>query len=627
METQKKTPKRFTFPASVFVWGSFFLGSLPARVALQSTLKIKYVPMLKLFDRYWMAIVMLLSIAALPMRLHASTPTIVFSEIAWAGSSLSSSDEWIELTNVSDQTIDLSNWTITGAGSSEKILTLPENSLVEAHSTYLIANYENTNENAASSTTANFVTSTVSLSNSGFSLYLYDHTGALVDLAGDGSTPFAGRSGSTSDTDDGRYVSMVRMDGITDGSLAESWTSAQTSEGFKEGIEDYGSPGIILFASSQNVDLAEETTETEETTIPEETMTEENLTQESLETNGENTQEDLNENEVASEEEFSQETISEEPVAESVSVDTESAETNDSVETQTVSLMLFINEFVVDPNEGETEWIELVNASDQTIDLTGWSVEDSSGKQTFLEGSLGSSEYLLIDSPVGKLNNDTDTIVLKNSTGTVMDSVTYGTEELIAPKDGTSLARNTSGTFELTYTPTPNTNNTFTSEAPEPVQEPVEQTTEDTSTTTESETTSSFEEEQVNETTEELTQSTEMSETQESTGSSVSQTPSTTQTVLPVGTLLINEFVVDPLEEELEWIELINTSENSVTLTGWTLEDASGKTTDLSSMTIEGSSYALVVSPKGKLNNDGDTIILKDENGTVVDAVVYGTDA
>jgi hypothetical protein len=138
MALQPKTPKRFILVLSVFVWGSFFLGENPARVALQSTFTIKRVPMLKLFDRYWIALVMLLSIAALPVRIHASETTVVFSEIAWAGSSISSSDEWIELTNVSDTAVDLSNWKISGAGSSSSDKLLPEGSVIEPHSTYLI---------------------------------------------------------------------------------------------------------------------------------------------------------------------------------------------------------------------------------------------------------------------------------------------------------------------------------------------------------------------------------------------------------------------------------------------------------------------------------------------------------
>ena len=584
METQKKTPKRFILVLSVFVWGSFFLGLLPARVALQSTFTIKLAPMLKLFDRYWIAIVMLLSIAALPVRIHASSATVVFSEIAWAGSSLASSDEWIELTNVSEASIDLSNWKISGAGSSNSDLFLPEGSVMQPHSTYLISNYENSNENAAFNTTSNDVTSTVSLSNSGLHLYLYDDAGSLVDVAGDGSTPFAGRSGSVADSDDGRYASMVRVDGLTDGSLPESWANAQRSIGFKEGIQDYGSPGSVLFANSQPPEVIQETTE-------------------------------------------------QEIVVEEVDI-VEDVIPNEESDTQTSSATLVINEFVVDPNEGETEWIELVNVSDQTLDLGLWTVEDASGKQTVLEGSLQSHRYLLIDSPVGKLNNDTDTITLKNPDAVAIDSVTYGTEELKAPKDGTSLARNSSGTFGLTYTPTPASENIFSSEPSESVQESTEETqvegelVEDTQVIVESETTVPPEEEQTNTTAENSAESiTESTTTQESAESSSSQTSTTTQESLPTGTILINEFVADPLEGEAEWIELLNTSQNSVVLTGWTLEDASGKITDLSSVTMNGSSYFVVESPKGKLNNNGDTIILKDSNGTVVQTVVYGTDA
>lgn len=617
MNVQKKTPKRFMLLASMFVWGSFFLGSLPACVALQSTLTIKLAPMLKLFDRYWIALVMLLSIAALPVRIHAATPTIVFSEIAWAGSSLSSSDEWIELTNVSETSIDLSNWKISGAGSSDKDLLLPEGSVIEPHSTYLIANYENTNESAAYSTSANFVTSTVSLSNSGLGLSLYDSAGTLIDVAGNGDAPFAGRSGSVADSDDGRYASMVRMDGLTDGSLPESWTDAQTSSGFKEGIQDYGSPGSVLFASSQPIETTQETTETEQEVANEEV----NTVEEAVPVEESSEEADTT---TVVEETVSPETTEQDSVPTENSV----SETNSAPEDSTSSATVLINEFVIDPNEDETEWIELRNISEQTLDLTLWTLEDESGKQTTLEGSLVSNGFLLIDSPVGKLNNDTDTIILKNSTGIVVDSVTYGTEELTSPKDGASLARNASGLFEVTYTPTPASENIFSSQPPEPDQEPVEETQTDGEPVTTSESNSSSQEEVAQDSTSSSSESvSELTTTQESTGSSSSQTSINTQESIPTGTILINEFVADPLEGEEEWIEITNISEHTATLTGWTLEDASGKITDLSSVTINGSSYVVVVSPKGKLNNDGDTIVLKDANGTVVDSVVYGADA
>jgi len=476
---------------------------------------------------------MILTIAALPMRTHASIPTIVFSEIAWAGSSISSSDEWIELTNVSDETLNLSGWKITGAGSSESDLVFPEESLIEPHSTYLISNYALTHENTALGTSPNFTTATLSLPNGGFRLALYDDENTLIDLAGADGSPFAGRSGSTADSNDGRYASMERVDGLADGSLATSWSDAHSSQGFLEGVEDYGTPGIVSFASQ---------------------------------TDGEDLVEEV----------FSD------------------------------SITMRINEFVVDPLEDEHEWIELMNERTEEIDLTGWTVEDAVGKQTLLDGIIQPGAYYLIDAPLGKLNNDADSIVLKNASGELIDSLIYGTDELPAPKDGSALARNSEGVFELTYQPTPGMENLIDTQKPEILEEEIVEVNVEDGLTQETESIPQ-EEVSVEVLEEEPTEKTD-------TVSSVDQTIE----------LRISEFVVDPLEGGIEWIELFNASSVDALLTGYVLEDASGKSTHLSAFTILADSYLVIESPKGKLNNDGDTVTLKNGAGEILESVTYG---
>jgi len=508
--------------------------------------------MLKLFDRYWIALVMILTIAALPMRTQASAPAIVFSEVARAGSSVSSSDEWIELTNISDETLDLTGWSITGGGSSESTLVFPEESFVAPHSTLLITNYAYAHENTALGVEPNFVTATLSLPNGGFNLALYDDENTLVDVAGTDGAPLAGRSGGSANTDDGRYRSMVRVDRLTDGSLQESWTDADSSQGFLDGVEDLGTPGTVAFATVE--------AETLEETVDEESV--------------------------------------EEPVVEETLEEVMEEGPEDSLTTS-----MLISEFVVDPNEEEAEWIELVNLSDVLVDLTGWTIEDAVGKQTVLEGTVAPSEYVVITAPLGKLNNDTDSITLKDSTGTAVDVVEYGTEELATPKDGSALARNESGLFELTYELTPGSMNVINPEKPEVIEE-VEVVTEEVAEVVEE-----IVEDVVEEVVDEV------------------QTETTFTTEPTIANIVISEFVVDPIGEGVEWIELYNAGNTQVTLEGWSIEDESGKATDPSTVTIEADGYALIESPKGRLNNDGDSVILKDASGAIIESVTYGKDA
>ncbi len=495
--------------------------------------------MLKLFDYRWLAVVMLLTVVALPVRTNAQSQSVVFSEIAWAGSSISASDEWIELTNVSDATIDLSGWTLTGAGSSGAVLTLLDGALVGPHSTYLIANYEHAHANSALAAEPNFVTATLSLPNGGFNLRLLDDGGALIDVAGGTGTPFAGRSGSAASSDDGRYASMVRTVGVGNGALPESWASANASQGFLAGVDDLGTPGVVVFAA------------------------------------------------IVSEPEATDEAIEEEPAAEEA--DEEIAE---EVTDEAVAVSMLISEFVVDPNEGENEWIELVNVTNAAIDLAGWTLEDAAGKQTVLEGTVAAGEYLLVTAPLGKLNNDGDSILLKDVAGTLVDSVKYGTDELPSPKDGAALARIELGTFELTYKTTPGSANVIDPEKPIVVEEV--------------------------ETFDPLVESDPSDQEAEAV---VEETSISIVTIIR-----INEFVADPAGDGVEWIELYNASNTQVMLEGWSIEDASGKATDLSAMTIEADGYTLIESPKGKLNNNGDTVVLKDASGAIVESVTYGGD-
>ena len=56
----------------------------------------------------------------------------------------------------------------------------------------------------------------------------------------------------------------------------------------------------------------------------------------------------------------------------------------------------------------------------------------------------------MVENPNGNLNNSGDTITLINSSGTTIDTITYGTAEMPAPKDGESLARTSDGDWLIT---------------------------------------------------------------------------------------------------------------------------------------------------------------------------------
>ncbi|MCK4553569.1 lamin tail domain-containing protein, partial [Candidatus Parcubacteria bacterium] len=93
-----------------------------------------------------------------------------------------------------------------------------------------------------------------------------------------------------------------------------------------------------------------------------------------------------------------------------------------------------------------------------------------------------------------------------------------------------------------------------------------------------------------------------------------------------LGDVVINEFVSDPADEDVEWIELYNTTNKEINLDGWTIEEGSGAKTKLEGI-LAGSGegkFMIIEKPKGNLNNKGDIIILRDNGDILIDQVAYG---
>lgn len=82
-------------------------------------------------------------------------PSVIISEIAWAGTETSSSDEWIELYNASDQDIDLSGWVLEDETAQLNLdFSKAKNKEIKFHSYYLI---ERGDDNTISDISADFV--------------------------------------------------------------------------------------------------------------------------------------------------------------------------------------------------------------------------------------------------------------------------------------------------------------------------------------------------------------------------------------------------------------------------------------------------------------------------------------
>ncbi len=192
-------------------------------------------------------IVLLLSFPVLSIpqsRVLADGPTVVINELMWMGSSASSADEWIELRNLTDEPVDLSNWQLTkkSSGTEVVMLTIPAGKSIPASGDFLISNYVNANASSVLNVVPDYVTTDVALSNSALQIKLYDPPHTLIDTADDGvGNPLNGAFDSTAKI----YASMERNIVPGDGTLAVNWHTASRSVGFQDGKTELGTPGTV----------------------------------------------------------------------------------------------------------------------------------------------------------------------------------------------------------------------------------------------------------------------------------------------------------------------------------------------------------------------------------------------
>ncbi len=84
----------------------------------------------------------------------------------------------------------------------------------------------------------------------------------------------------------------------------------------------------------------------------------------------------------------------------------------------------------------------------------------------------------------------------------------------------------------------------------------------------------------------------------------------------------LNEIYPAPPSGESEWIELYNDGNTAINVTGYTLTDLVNNQIAFPAATLEPLSY-LIVNSSNILNNGGDTIILKDNEGLILDLTSY----
>ncbi|OGD61590.1 hypothetical protein A3A71_04115 [Candidatus Berkelbacteria bacterium RIFCSPLOWO2_01_FULL_50_28] len=180
-------------------------------------------------------------------RAYAAGETVVINEVMWMGSAASTADEWIELRNTTSDAIDLSGWQLTHAAPSNGTLTIPAGNSIEGNGYFLISNYDLNHENSVLNVASDWVTTSVSLSNTcqaGSSVYMElqnpfpTDPPTVIDQAGcdgSGGSPLKGSNLAIK-------KAMERNIVITDGLLETSWHDSASQINLDLGAIDNASP-------------------------------------------------------------------------------------------------------------------------------------------------------------------------------------------------------------------------------------------------------------------------------------------------------------------------------------------------------------------------------------------------
>lgn len=264
-------------------------------------------------------------------------------------------------------------------------------------------------------------------------------------------------------------------------------------------------------------------------------------------------------------------------------------DTTDPTTPVTSASQVRFSEFLPAPSDGE-EFVELEVLDEGGGDLSGWSIQDASGKSfTFESGEMETEvdRFMVLYQSVSKiaLNNTGDTLDLIDPSGAVVEHQEYTT----APTDET-WSRLDSGWVWSTATPA------------EDNVEPADEGDDDS-------------EDNGGDTGDENGDNSDDGSGQDDTGTGADA----------VDTLRLNELLPNPEGNEAtdEWFELVNEG-RSGTLKGWVVTDGQSTFELPDTVVAEDELVVFGIAETGvTLNNTGDALYLIDPNDQIVQGVEY----
>src|SRR3989344_5800432 len=290
---------------------------------------------------------------------------VFINELLWAGSDLSTADEWVEL--YADADTDVSGWILTSVNSSGEevaIVRFSTGTIIGSNQYFLIANNDAANSRLARD--ADVITKSLTLPNTKLLIRLKDQSGTIIDLADDGvGVPFAGANASGT----GTRASMERiLYGL--GNIKEHWATAQGFLGFDDAAPMRGTPGfpnggVVISSSSQSSSALSDSS------VLSSLSSESSKTTSSDSSESSDSSDSISSSESSmafgqSSESFSYSSITVDPLPK-----------------------LIITEILSNPKGVDTlEWIEVQNVGSGAIDLQGMKLADNSNTFIIQSGAL-----------------------------------------------------------------------------------------------------------------------------------------------------------------------------------------------------------------------------------------------
>jgi hypothetical protein len=117
---------------------------------------------------------------------------------------------------------------------------------------------------------------------------------------------------------------------------------------------------------------------------------------------------------------------------------------------------IVLSELMACPGDGQPEWIELYNPTDQAINLQNWKVTDWTGNTRLLNAQLEPNSYQTINWLSSMLNNTGDSVFVESDVGAIIAAATFPA----CNQNQSFIWQN--NTWMLTTTPTADTENKLT---------------------------------------------------------------------------------------------------------------------------------------------------------------------